>query len=294
MKMVKATQTMDSQSAGTMILLFSMEGAGKSTSSIESAPGNLQIICTEKRDIKKSILVSGRTWDTVSYSYHTDHRDTAEYLADHKNFEGCDTILLDSLSDLLELTCKETVTAEFQSKFKDAIKGNADIDRRLYQENDVSWDSYDTMAEATMNIIRLLGDHAAAGRTVICTARLGEPNKSQRAAKIEIVPLFKGIRFSSEAIGKFDLVGYVDTGFTYEKSEAKLPLIIDKISDQEGHKGDPVYIAKRPFVSFDKRPKILTKFSGVAPDVTKGWNDIPLDIAEIVGWNKNNNNKPKE
>jgi YHS domain-containing protein len=283
MKMINPTpQSMSEEPAGSMILLFSMEGMGKTCSSLESAPGNLQAILSEKRDIKKNIIASGRDIKTLKYGYYEDYRGTVDYLADHNNFKDCDSILYDSISDSLELICKEAVTDEFQSKHKKAIEGRQDIDRRMFLENDVTWDSYDTMAEAQMNIIRLLGDHAKAGRTVICTARLGQPNKSQRAAGIEIVPLFKGIKFSDEAVGKFDLVGYVDTGYTYEKSEAKLPLTTFKSEAT----GKEYYVAKRPWVSFDKRPKMLTKFSGVAPDVEKGWNDMELNISEIVGYNK--------
>jgi len=285
MKVVKATDAFKAKGAiGQFILIYGDINVGKTCSSIQSLWGNTLGIFTEPRDIELNMEAAGRDPNTFYYDPDgwSDFADLREFLVDHNNFKDRDTILFDGISHGMHLIGKEMAADDFASKYATELKANTHIDKALSKELKMSLESYGTMANGMLLIIELLGDLVKLGKTVVCTARLDEPDAARKSMGKLTAPLYKGKMFGNDVSAWFDLIGIVTEKHTRHAEEAELPAI--ELYKDENDK--PIYKRAIPSVSFNLSDAV-TKKTGVAPDNVKGWNDIPLDFGMICRVNNN-------
>lgn len=279
MKVVKAIETFASKVAmGLFILIYGDINVGKTCSSIQSLWGNTLGIFTEPRDIMVNLKASGRDASTFSYAYYTNFADLRAFLADHDNFKDVDTIFFDGISHGMHLVGKELAADDFESKYDKELKAKTHIDKAWSKETKMSLESYGAMASGMLLIIELLGEIVKTGKTVVCTARLDEPDAARKSMGKLTAPLYKGKMFGNDVSAWFDLIGLVKEGKTFDEDRAEQPAIaLYKTED-----GKSVYKRAIPSVSFNLADAV-TKRTGVAPDNEKGWNNLRLDFGVICG-----------
>jgi len=295
MKVVNAVEQLAKDiTYGLLALIFGPIGVGKTCSLMQSLPGNLFAFSIEKRPIMRNLAPSGRDPKTFSYMEYEGYYDLRDGLASIlKNEDGMldkyDSFLFDSLSDMLIFTGGECRDASFMSKFKADVDGGKFIDKRLSKETKQSMEDWGAMAIAVLAIVDMLGELARKGKIVVCTARIDTPTDSQQLIGKKIAPLFKGNMFGDEYEGKFDMIGLVAEAHTPDINKAEPSHTVLYHTEPDVTKGEtvgkPMYKSKVPAVSFDLAHAV-TKKTGDAPDVKKGWNNLLLDFGVICGNGK--------
>lgn len=283
MKAVKATEAFKAKGAiGQFILIYGDINVGKTCSSMQSLWGNTLGIFTEPRDIELNMEAAGRSSETFFYDPEgwTDFADLRAFLLDHDNFKDMDNILFDGISHGMHLVGKEMASDDFVSKYSEQLKNNTWIDKAWSKETKMSLESYGAMASGMLLIIELLGELVKLGKTVVCTARLDEPDAARKSMGKLTAPLYKGKMFGNDVSAWFDLIGLVKEAYTMDPEKAEKPLSV--MYNQDGDNGKPVYKSAVPCVSFNL-PDAVTKRTGVAPDDVKGWNNLLLDFRAICG-----------
>jgi len=289
MKAIKATDAFAAKGAiGQFILIYGDINVGKTCSSIQSLWGNTLGIFTEPRDIQLNIEAAKRDPNTFYYDPKgwKNFADLREFLVDHDNFKDMDTILFDGISHGMHLVLKETARDAFLSTYgqQGEIEKSKFIDKALSKEMKTSQETYGTMASAMLLIIELLGDIVQTGKTVVCTARLDEPDDARKSQGKLTAPLYKGKMFGNDVSAWFDLIGLVEEKQTRKAEDAEQPL--EELYKND--KNESVYKRAVPTVSFNLAHAV-TKRTGIAPS-ENGWNDIPLDFKAICrAGNKTNN-----
>lgn len=280
MKVVKASEAFKAKGAiGQFILIYGDINVGKTCSSIQSLPGNTLGIFTEPRDIELNLIASGRDPETFFYDPKgwKDFADLRAFLLDHKNFDNMDSILFDGISHGMHLVGKELAADDFGSKYSSELKAGTHIDKAWSKETKMSLESYGAMASGMLLIIELLGELVKLGKTVVCTARMDEPDDARKSMGKLTAPLYKGKMFANDVSAWFDLIGLVKEAHTRDKAQAEQPAVA-LYKDDKGE----VYQRRIPIVSFNLNDAV-TKRTGIAPSGKTGWNNLPLDFGVICG-----------
>jgi len=280
MKVIKAVDTIQSK-IGRFILIYGDMGVGKTCSALQSLWGKTCAILIEPRDIKLNIEASGRNIEDIGIAEYEDFQDMREFIADTNNFKDYDNILFDSLSHSLLLVGREISKNDFDAKYSKELGnegGRGNIDKALAKEMKMSLEDFGAMAESGIEIIRLLGLLVRMGKTVVCTARIDEPDIVRQNMGQTIAPLFKGKMFGQDMAGWFDLIGLVEPAVTYKEDKASDSTPIREDGKKLGDK--PVYKSRIPMVSFDIKNRALSKYTGLPPN-GKGWNNLSLNFKAI-------------
>jgi len=288
MKVINAIDAFKDKGAkGLFILIYGDTNVGKTCSSIQSLWGTTIGIFTEPRDIEPNVEASGRdlTVNPFYFDFWKDFNDLRAFLVNHDNFKDVDTILFDGISHAMHLVGKEMAKDDFESKYDKELKAKSHIDKALSKEMKMSLESYGTMANGMLLIVELLGDLVKTGKTVVCTARLDEPDAARKSMGKVSAPLYKGKMFGNDVSAWFDLIGLVKEAHTLDVDKAEQPAIALYKTEE----GKSVYKSAVPSVSFNLTDAV-TKRTGIAPDDKKGWNGLLLDFRMICRVDNNTTN----
>ena len=91
----------DLRSAGRMILLYGPTGVGKTTSILQSAKEPVMYIQTEPRSLMPSLDASKRSDLKISVATYENWAGLMEFVTSTSNFEGYNTVVVDSYSHLM-------------------------------------------------------------------------------------------------------------------------------------------------------------------------------------------------
>jgi len=191
--------------AGYMMLIYSETGIGKTVTSIQTCPQPTLYIQTEPRSIVPSIEAANRKDLQLKVAECTKFIDLIEFLANPKNTEEYQTIILDSLTHLSNISLSYELTDE-------AFEARADkekIAKQLTAKTKMTLEGYGALAANLNRIVALLGAISRRGKVVICLCLLAENPKWNR--ELAAAPALKGKEFPNSMPGFFDLIGRLQT-----------------------------------------------------------------------------------
>lgn len=168
MKIIDNEEKLDEQ--GNSIMLYGRSKVGKTTSGLLYAPDPVMWIVTEvTRDVKQTLKnvkeISGRTvGKEIFVAYHEDFLSTLEFLINAENFKNVQSILLDSLTYLMNvLLVQEVVDEGFETKGEADKKKGKDIK----DWTKVSAPNIGTVNQAIFRVNRALGQLTKSGKTLV-------------------------------------------------------------------------------------------------------------------------------
>jgi hypothetical protein len=247
----------ESPDTGKMVLLYGETGVGKTTSIFQTAPLPMLYISTEPRNPKISLRASGRAYEPgqISLYEYEDWMDLTDMLAMNKEINKFQTVVVDSLSYLMNVR----LSNEIEDEIFDAKDESDKAIKTIISSSKMSQEGFGGLASQMARLIKLLGGLTKHGTDVILTALLAEHPKWDR--ELAAGPALKGKEFPSNLPGSCDLIGYV-------RARAK-----------DGKKAFP------PVVYFEaENDEYLCKFTGVRPEVEIV--KVPLDLSLILGRKK--------
>jgi hypothetical protein len=237
------------QTAGRMIMIYGGTGAGKTTSVLQSSPDPIFYIQTEPRTLQPSIKAASRPDLRLKVGVYETYPDLMGVVNNLDNFKGSNTLVVDSLSQLVAVSIPSEITNE-------AFEAKSERDRQikpLVSTTKLSIEGYGALSSTMFRLTSALGRISQAGKIVVCTALLQENPRYNR--ELAAAPLLKGREYPAAMPGYFDLIGLV----TSRVNEA----------------GEVIYPPRVQFQSPDD--SFVAKFTGTG-NKTQG----PLDISKII------------
>lgn len=233
---------------GKLILIYGATGTGKTTSIFQSAPDPMLYIATEPRNPTPSIEAANRPDLRVDFVRYINWYDFMGFLQNHEQLCKYKTIVVDSLTFLMNIG----LSAEIEDEIFDT---KTDIEKKrktIIAQTKMSVEGYGGMASQMSRMLKALGRLTQEGIIVICTALEHSNPKWDR--ELVAAPAFKGREFPNNMPGFFDLIGLVET----------------RTKDNK--------VVYPPLVSFESpNGNFMAKFTGVS-DKKRG----PLDFGKIL------------
>lgn len=192
------------QKTGKLILIYGPTGVGKTTSILQSAPDPIIDIITEPRNPTPSLEAAERSDLDIDFIRYTKWLDLMEFLNKREMTERYKTIMIDSLTYLMNVS----LSAEIEDE---AFEARTEIEKRkkpLVNQAKMSMEGYGGLSSQMFRLMRILGQLSQEGKIVICTALLDERPKWDR--ELAAAPALKGREFPTNMPGFFDLIGLVE------------------------------------------------------------------------------------
>jgi len=240
---MKVIDYKDISKAGYMMLIYGETGSGKTVSSLQTAPMPILYIQTEPRSLKPSIEAANRKDLDLKVAEYTDFNELMEFIANPANTEPYNTIVLDSLTHLSNISLSSELTDE-------AFESRADKDKILKQltaKTKMSQEAYGALAANLFRMVSLLGNISRRGKVVISLCLLSENPKWNR--ELAAAPTLKGREFPNSMPGFFDLIGRLQTRVDENDNIVYPPYVYFKSADDSfmakftgaGNKTEGVY-----------------------------------------------------
>jgi hypothetical protein len=235
---------------GKLVLIYGEAGVGKTTSCFESLPKPLAYIRTEPRDPGDSIRAAKSSYEGIDIMDADNWMDLLNTLRKFEKFDKYNSVVLDSLSYLMNVSLTTEIEMEaFESREEKEKKL-----KPIVSSAKMSLEGFGGLSSQMNRLMNLLGKLSAQGKIVVITCLLSENPKWNR--DISAGPALKGKEFPNNLPSYCDLIGMVQTRY-----------------DDEGRKLFP------PLVSFEG-VGFTNKFTGVLPPGAKAIG--PLDFRKIL------------
>ena len=239
------------ENQGNLLLVYSMAGGGKSATTLQTAQDPITYLTAEGRKIKTTVVAINRPDLRMRVGVYEGFDDLIDTCMDIKRFEGSKTIILDSLTHLMLIH----LSLEILSENYDAKTENEkeEILKALTMQVKMSPEAYGTLSRQMNRLMRSLQGLTMAGYDVVCTARMADRPKWNRA--LSAAPALMGQEFSKSMDGFFDFIGILEYGETPEGME--MPKAGASTADTWK------YFA--PLASFNTNDSYLAKWTGIIP-----------------------------
>lgn len=239
------------ESSGDMVLLYGESGVGKSVTAIQTAPDPIVYLMCEGRDCLKMLSASKRPDVKIKFGMYETFDDLMEMVSDVGNFEGANTIVVDSLTHIMSICLSDEILDESYEAMSAKEKlGGKELTMRVK----MSQEGYGTLSGQMLRLTAALTRLSQSGKEVICIARVEQSPKWNRS--LSAAPALKGKEYSKYFTGFFDFIGLLE------------PNIKD---------GQVVY---PPLVSFQNDGSYVSKWTGLMPE--GGVYQKVLDIEKIL------------
>ena len=235
---------------GVFMMLYGPTGAGKTTSSLQSAPAPIMYIQTEPRSLKPSLDAAGRPDRVIDVAVYEDWTGLMEFVASAKNFEHHRTVIVDSYSHLMSVG----LSSELEDQAFEARTPQERLVKPLVNQTKLSQEGYGALSSLMFRLTAGLGRLSRQGKVVIVTCLLQENPKWDR--ELAAAPALKGREFPVNMPGFFDLIGLVEP--------------------RTNGDGQVIYPPRVRFQSPDG--SFVAKYTGPPGGKTEG----PLDIEKIL------------
>jgi len=202
---MKVIDSKDISKSGYMMLIYGETGSGKTCSSIQTAPMPILYLQTEARSLRPSIEAAGRKDINLKVAEYTKFMELIEFLADEKNTEPYNTIILDSLTHLSTIGLSNELTDEAFEARSEKEK----MVKQLSSRTKMSQEAYGALSANLFRLMSVLGNISRRGKVVICLCLLSENPKWNR--ELAAAPTLKGKEFPNSMPGFFDLIGRLQT-----------------------------------------------------------------------------------
>jgi len=239
---------------GNLMLVYSIAGGHKTCTTIQTAEDPITYLTAEGRKIKTSIVAINRPDLKMKMGIYQGFGDLIDTIYDTKRFEGTKTVILDSLTHLMLVHLSQEILQENYDSKTD--KEREDMLKALTQQVKLSVEAYGTLSGQMNRLMRGLQGLTMAGYDVVCTARLADRPKWNRA--LTAAPALMGQEFSKSMDGFFDAIGYIEPWEAPELPEGKLPPTI-------GASTADTWSYYAPLISFNPNEEYMAKWTGVMP-----------------------------
>jgi hypothetical protein len=239
---------------GNFMLAYAMAGGHKTCTIIQTAQDPLILLTAEGRKIKTSIVAINRPDLQMKVGVYEGFDDLMDTIYTPSRFEGAKTVFLDSITHLMMIHLSQEILSENWASKSDKEKD--EIEKQLTMQVKLSEESYGTLSQQMNRLMRGLQGLTMAGYDVVCSARLADRPKCNRA--LSAAPALMGKEFSKSMDGFFDMIGYIEPWEPPVLPEGQLPPTIGA-STADTWK----YFA--PLISFNPNEEYLAKWTGVMP-----------------------------
>jgi hypothetical protein len=254
-KDIKSTQ-------GTLSLWYGTSGAGKTSTLLQTCEDPIVYLNSEDRSIETTLAAINRSDIRLKVGRYEGFNDFIDGLADVEQFKGAKSIIVDSLTHLMNIHVQDELLAESY----EALDKKKNVEKELILRSKMSLESYGAMAVMMKRIMNLLQKLTQLGYDVHCTARLESAPKWDRS--LAAAPALAGKEFARDFVGYFDFIG----------------LILDNVDAN----GDVRY---PPLVSCQTDGSYLAKWTGCM--VMGGVIRKPFNVAKMLLASRGDSGKEK-
>jgi len=242
------------ESQGNLMLAYAIAGGHKTCTIIQTAQDPIILLTAEGRKIKTSIVAINRPDLKMKVGVYEGFDDLIETIYTPSRFEGAKTVFLDSITHLMMVHLAQEILSENWASKTD--KEKEEIEKQLTMQVKLSEESYGTLAQQMLRLMRGLQILTMAGYDVVCSARLADRPKWNRA--LSAAPALMGKEFSKSMDGFFDFIGYIEPWEAPVLAEGEVPPTI-------GASTADTWKYYAPLVSWNPNEEYLAKWTGVMP-----------------------------
>jgi len=198
-------------SSGKFFVLYSEEGKGKSTSTIQSLPERIAYVSCEPRNPYEWLAASGRNPEDIDFIFPDSYEDLINFYQDTDRIvQEYKATVLDGVSYLMEIELSmEILDQHFESKYIDEITGKVKkgISKVHMLQSKMSEEGYGILAKQMGRLFRHIARLSQRGLIVVVLCLLDNNPTYQRALKEG--PLLPGRAFAKVLPGFVDYIGRV-------------------------------------------------------------------------------------
>lgn len=193
---------------GLIIWLYAESKKGKTTSVFQSAPDPIFGLGCD-RDFTSALEAANRPDLQYDIAYYEDFMDCMEFLNDHSNFKKHKTILIDGVSEMMNVS----LMSEIEDEGMDEKERKDGVPRTLINRITAvgSWDKYNFIAAYMFRFLNIVIQLQREGKTIIFTSLLASSPKYNK--DLEAGPALAGKQFSLNMPARIDLIGKVESRY---------------------------------------------------------------------------------
>jgi len=236
---------------GNLALWYGPSGVGKTSTLLQTCDDPITYLTAEDRSIETTLAAINRSDIKLKIGRYEGFLDFLDTLANPEFFKGTKTIIVDSLTHLMNVHLQDELLAESY----EALDKKKGIEKELVMRAKMSLESYGALAVQMKRMMSLLQRLTQVGIDVHCTARVESAPKWDRS--LAAAPSLAGKEFSRDFVGFFDFIG----------------LLSDHID--EAHN-----VIYPPLVSCQTDGSYLAKWTGVTPG--GGVINRPFHVAKML------------
>jgi hypothetical protein len=241
------------ESQGNICLWYGASGAGKTATLLQTCEDPIVYLTGEDRSIKTTLAAINRPNLKLKVGRYESFNDFLETLANYELFAGAKSIIVDSLTHIMNIHLQDEILAESY----EALDKKKGVEKELAMRSKMSLEGYGTLSVSMKRLMSLLQSLSQHGFDIHCTARVDSQPKWDRS--LAAAPALSGKEFGRDFVGFLDFIGLV--------------------TDNVNTVGDVVY---PPLVSCQTDGSYLAKWTGVTPE--GGVINKPFNVKSMLAF----------
>lgn len=200
------------ETQGNLLLVYAKSGEGKTATTLQTSEDPIVYLTGEGRKIKTTLEAIKRPNLQMKVGVYEGFSDLIDTVSDVSKFKGAKTIVLDSLTHIMMIHLADEILGENYNKLEKESKD--EIDKVLTMQVKMSVEGYGTLAGQMNRLMGRLQGLTVAGFDVVCTARLEDRPKWNKA--MIGAPALMGREFAKAMDGFFDFICLLETNHDAE------------------------------------------------------------------------------
>lgn len=189
------------ETQGNLSLWYGASGVGKTGTLLQTCEDPIAYLSAEDRSIETTLAAINRPNIRLKMARYEDFNDFLEFLSEPANFKGVKSVIVDSLTHLMNIHIQDELLAESY----ETLDKKKSIEKELILRSKMSLESYGAMAVMMKRVMSLLQNLTQHGIDVHCTARVDSAPKWDRS--LAAAPALAGKEFARDFVGFFDFIG---------------------------------------------------------------------------------------
>lgn len=207
------------ENQGNLCLWYGPSGVGKTSTLLSTCEDPIVYLTAEDRSIETTLQAINRPNLRLKVGRYEGFNDFIDGLADTDQFKGAKSIILDSLTHLMNIHIQDELLEESY----EALDKKKPIEKELILRSKMSLESYGAMAVMMKRVMGLLQKLTQCGFDVHCTARLESTPKWDRS--LAAAPALAGKEFARDFVGFFDFIGLLEDNIGVDGRVKYPPLV---------------------------------------------------------------------
>lgn len=238
-KIYKPEDITSDDKTGNFCLWFGESGVGKSATVLQTAPDPIMHILAERAQEDLTIKAINRPDIKLMTAYYEGFEDLLEFIWNLDNFKKIKSLLLDSLTHIMNIHLRDEILEEnFEAR---EVNNKKTSEKDLTTRVKGTQESFGAMSGNMFRLMKGLERLTVNGIDVHCTARVDSTPKWDRS--LSAAPALAGKEFPRDMKGYFDFIGLVESRF-----------------DKDG------IVVYPPVVSCDSDGSFVSKWTGIKPE----------------------------